>query len=72
MTRQSTSMRGTRRATLDDSTINFNGRHDNGDGRYTGKGQQGDRMHNDFDGRHDDDKGQQGSRRHNDGNKRAR
>ncbi len=67
----------------DDSTINFNGRHDNGDGRYTtgkgstttrhdsGKGQQGDRMHNDFDGRHDDDKGQQGNRRHNDGNERA-
>ncbi len=57
----------------DDSTINFDGRHDNGDGRYTtatggtttrhdsGKGQQGDRMHDHFDGRHDDDKGQQGS-----------
>jgi hypothetical protein len=54
---------------------NFDGRHDNGDGRYTtetggtttrhdsGKGQQGDRMHDDFDGRHDDDKGQQGNRR---------
>jgi hypothetical protein len=54
---------------------NFNGRHDNGDGRYTtatgstttrhdsGKGQQGDRMHDDFDGRNDDDKGQQGNRR---------
>ncbi len=54
----------------DDSTINFDMRHDNGDGRYmtatggtmtrhdSGKGQQGDRMHNDFDGRHDDDKGQ--------------
>jgi len=40
---------------------NFDGRHDNGDGRYTtatggtttrhdsGKGQQGNRMHNDFD-----------------------
>ncbi len=49
----------------DDSTINFNGRHNNGDGRYTaatggtttrhdsGKGQQGDRMHDDFDGWHD-------------------
>jgi hypothetical protein len=67
----------------DDSTINFDGRHDNGDGQYTtatdgtatrhgsGKGQQGDRMHNDFDGRHDDDKGQQGNRRHNNGNKRT-
>ena len=63
----------------DHSTINFDGRHDNGDGRYTtatcgtmtrhdsGKGQQGDRMHDDFNGRHDDDKGQQGNRRHNDG-----
>jgi hypothetical protein len=51
----------------DDSTINFNGRHDNGDGRYmtatgskttrhdSGKGQQGDRMHNNFNGRHDED-----------------
>jgi hypothetical protein len=28
-------------------------------------------MHNDFHGRHDDDKGQQGNRRHNDGDKRA-
>jgi hypothetical protein len=28
-------------------------------------------MHNDFDGRHDDDKGQQGNRRHNDGDERA-
>jgi hypothetical protein len=37
----------------------------------SGKGQQGDRMHNDFDGRHDDDKGQQGNRRHNDGDERA-
>ena len=58
----------------DDSTINFDGRHDNGDGRYTmatcgtttrhdsGKGQQGDRMHDDFDGRHENDKGQQGNR----------
>ena len=67
----------------DDSTINFDGRHDNGDGRYTtttggtttrhdsGKGQQGDRMHNNFDGRHGDDKGQQGNRRHDDGNERA-
>ncbi len=36
-----------------------------------GKGQQGDRMHNDFDGRHDDDKGQQGNRRHNDGDEWA-
>jgi hypothetical protein len=55
----------------------------NGDGRYTtatggtmmrhdsGKGQQGDRMHNDFDGRHDDDKGQQGNRWHDDGDERA-
>ena len=62
---------------------NFDGRHDNGNGRYTtatggtttqhdsGKGQQGDRMHDDLDGRHDDDKGQQGNRRHNDGNERA-
>ena len=37
----------------------------------SGKGQQGDRMHNDFDGRHDDNKGQQGNRRHNDGDERA-
>ena len=62
---------------------NFDGRHDNGNGRYTtatggtttqhdsGKGQQGDRMHDHFDGRHDDDKGQQGNRRHDDGDKRA-
>ncbi len=67
-------MRATCRTTTatsgpDDSTINFDGRHDNGDGRYTtatggtttrhdsGKGQQGDRMHNDFDGRHDDNRG---------------
>ncbi len=62
---------------------NFDGRHDNGNGRYTtamggmttrhdsGKGQQGDRMHNGFDGQHDDDKGQQGNRRHNDGNEWA-
>jgi hypothetical protein len=29
-------------------------------------------MHNDFDGRHDDNKGQQGNRRHNNnGNERA-
>jgi hypothetical protein len=28
-------------------------------------------MHNDFDGRHDDDKGQQGNRRHNDCDERA-
>jgi hypothetical protein len=28
-------------------------------------------MHNDFDGRHDDNKGQQGNRQHNDGNERA-
>ncbi len=54
---------------------NFDGRHDNGDGRYTtatggtmmrhdnGKGQQGDRMHDNFDGRQDDDKWQQGNRR---------
>ena len=63
----------------DDSTINFDGRHDNDNGRYmtatgsttmwhdSGKGQQGDKMHNDFDERHDDDKGQQGNRRHDDG-----
>ncbi len=67
----------------DDSTINFDGWHDNGDGRYTtatggtttwhdsSKGQQGDRMHNNFNGRHDDDKGQQGNRWHNDGDERA-
>ena len=54
---------------------NFDGRRDNGDGRYTtatggtttrhnsGKGQQGNRMHDNFDGWHDDDKGQQGNRR---------
>jgi hypothetical protein len=54
---------------------NFDGRHDNGDGRYTtatggtttrhdsSKGQQGDRMHDNFDGQYDDDKGQQGNRR---------
>jgi hypothetical protein len=28
-------------------------------------------MHNDFDGRHDDDKGQQGKRQHNDFNEQA-
>jgi hypothetical protein len=28
-------------------------------------------MHNDFDGRHDDNKGQQGNRRHNNGDERA-
>jgi hypothetical protein len=28
-------------------------------------------MHNDFDGRHDDDKGQQSNRRHNDCDERA-
>ncbi len=67
----------------DDSTINFDGRHNNGNGRYTtatggtttqhdsGKGQQGDRTHDDFDGRHDDDKGQQGNRRHDNGDERA-
>ncbi len=67
----------------DDSTINFDGRHDNGDGRYmtvtggttTGhdscKGQQGNRTHDDFDGWHDDNKGQQGNRRHGDGDERA-
>ena len=67
----------------DDSTINFDGRHDNGNGwsmtatggRMTrhdsGKGKQGDRTHDDFDGRHDDDKGQQGNRRHDDGDERA-
>ena len=37
----------------------------------SGKGQQGDRMHNDFVGQHDDDKGQQGNRRHDDGDERA-
>ena len=37
----------------------------------SGKGQQGDRMHNDFDGRNDDDKGQQGNSRHDDGDERA-
>ena len=62
----------------DDSTINFDMRHDNGDGRYTtatggtttrhnsGKGHQGDRMHHDY------DKGQQGNKRHDDGDERAR
>ena len=61
----------------DDSTINFDGWQDNGDGRYTtatggkttrhdsGKGQQGKRMHN------DDDKGQRGNRRRDDGDERA-
>ncbi len=45
----------------------------NGDGRHdSGKGQQGNRMHNDFDGRHDDNKGQQDNRRHNNGDERAR
>jgi hypothetical protein len=37
----------------------------------SGKRQQGNRMHDDFDGRHDDNKGQQGNRRHNDGDERA-
>ncbi len=67
----------------DDSTINFDGQQDNGEGRYTtatggtttrydsNKGQQGNRTHDDFDGRHDDDKGQQGNRRHDDGDERA-
>ncbi len=67
----------------DDSTINFDGRHDNGNKRYmtatggtttrhnSSKGQQGDRTHDDFDGRHDDDKGQQGNRRHGNGDERA-
>ena len=67
----------------DESTINFDGRHDNGDGWYTtvtggtttrhdsGEGQHGNRMHDDFDGRHDDDKGQQGNRPHDDGDERA-
>jgi hypothetical protein len=67
----------------DDSTINFNGRHNNGNRWYTtttggtttwhnsGKGQQGDRMQNNFDGRHDDTKGQQGNRRHDDGDERS-
>ena len=53
-------MGGTQTATCSTTT-----RHD------SGKGQQGDRMHDDFDGRHDDDKGQQGNRPHDDGNKRA-
>ena len=48
----------------DDSTSIFM-RHD------SGKGQQGDRMHNDFVGQHDDDKGQQGNRWHDDGDERA-
>ena len=60
----------------DDSTIHFDRRYTTATGGTTtrhdsGKGQQGDRMHNDFDGRHDDDKGQQGNRRHDDGNERA-
>jgi hypothetical protein len=37
----------------------------------SGKGQQDDRMHDDFDRRHDDDKGQQGNRRHDNGDERA-
>jgi hypothetical protein len=37
----------------------------------SGKGQQGDGTHDNFDGRHDDNKGQQGNRRHNDGDERA-
>ncbi len=61
----------------DDSTINFDMWHDNGDGRCTtatggtrtrhdsGKGQQGNRMHHDY------DKGQQGNKRHDDGDERA-
>ena len=32
----------------------------------SGKGQQGNRMHDDFNGQHDDDKGQQGNRRRDD------
>ena len=32
----------------------------------SGKGQQGDRIHDDFDGRHDDNKGQQGNMRRDD------
>ncbi len=45
--------------------------HD-GDGWHDDKGQQCDRTHENFNGRHDDDKGQQGNRRHDDGNERAR
>ena len=68
----------------DDLTINFDGRHNNGNGRYTtatggtttrhdsGKGQHGNIMHDDFDGRHDDDKGQQGNRPHDNGDERDR
>ena len=69
---------------INSSIVNdFDGRHDNGDGRHTtatggtttrhdnGKGQQGDRRHDDFDGWHDDGKGQQGDRRHDDGDERA-
>ncbi len=37
----------------------------------SGKGQQGNRTHSDFDGLHDDDKGQQDNRRHDDGDERA-
>ena len=67
----------------DDLIINFDGRHDNGNGWYTtatggttmrhdsGQGPQGDRTHDDFDGWHDDDKGQQGNRRQDDGDERA-
>jgi hypothetical protein len=40
-------------------------RHDNS------KGQQGNRLHDNFDRRHDDGKGQQGDRRHDNGNDQA-
>jgi hypothetical protein len=40
-------------------------RHDNG------KGQQGNRWHDNFDRRHNDGKGQQGNRRHDNGNEQA-
>ncbi len=67
-----------RRATPDDSTINFDGRHDNGAGRYTtatggttaARGSRATECTT-FDRRHDDDKGQQGNRRHNDCDERA-
>ncbi len=37
----------------------------------SGKGQQGNKTQDDFDGWHDDDKGQRGNRRHDDGDERA-
>jgi hypothetical protein len=44
----------------DESTINFDGRHDNGDGWYT-------TVTGGTTTRHDSGKGQQGNRRHDDG-----